>query len=219
MNKRAIIVEDEFFVANHLKKILQKNECEVIAMYHEGESLMKNLASVKDVIFLLDIQLVSELDGLNIALELNKRGIPFIFITANTEEGTFKEAIKTNPVAYISKPFKEMDVTAAIALAFQRLDTKISIDSGKEKFMLDPKDVLYFKSDNVYVEVFLENKSYILRKQLKDLEIDLSHNFKRCHKSFIVNRSKISRIKGYFIYLNEIKIPLSRTYRNDFINF
>jgi DNA-binding LytR/AlgR family response regulator len=216
MSKRAVIVEDEFFVANHLKKILQKNGYDVIAMYHDGETMMKNIDSLKDLIFLLDIQLAGKVDGINIAWELNKRGIPFVFITANTEDGTFKKAITTNPVAYISKPFKEMDVIAGITLAYQRLDVKISIDSGKEKFILDPKDVLYFKSDNVYVEVFLEDKSYILRKQLKDLENDLSHNFKRCHKSFIVNMTKISRIKGYFIYLNEIEIPMSRTYRDNF---
>lgn len=218
MNKRAVIVEDEFFVANHLKKILMKNGYDVIAMYHDGASVLSNLSSLIDVVFLLDIQLSSEVDGVNIALELKKRSIPFIFITANTEEETFNKAIVTNPVAYISKPFKEIDVIAGVTLATQRLDVKISIESGKEKFMIDPKEVLYFKSDNVYVEVFLEGKSYILRKQLKELEKDLSHNFQRCHKSFIVNLSKISRIKGYFIYLNDVEIPLSRTYRENFMD-
>ena len=218
MNKRAVIVEDEFFVSNHLKKILVKNGYDVIAMYHDGASVLSDLNSLVDVIFLLDIQLSTEVDGVNIALELKKRSIPFIFITANTEEETFNKAIVTNPVAYISKPFKEIDVIAGVTLAVQRLDVKISIESGKEKFLIDPKDVLYFKSDNVYVEVFLEGKSYILRKQLKELEKDLSHNFQRCHKSFIVNLSKISRIKGYFIYLNDVEIPLSRTYRENFVN-
>ncbi len=217
MNKRAVIVEDEFFVANHLKKILQNNGYDVIGMYHDGESVLADLPSLKDVVFLLDIQLSTGVDGINIALELKKHSIPFIFITANTEGGTFNKAIVTNPVAYISKPFKEIDVIAGVTLATQRLDMKILIESGKEKFMIDPKDVLYFKSDNVYVEVFLEGKSYVLRKQLKELENDLSHNFQRCHKSFIVNMSKISRIKGYFIYLDDIEIPLSRTYRHNFL--
>lgn len=218
MNKRAVIVEDEFFVANHLKKILQNNGYDVIEMFHEGESVLSSLDSLKDVIYLLDIQLSTSLDGINIALELKKRNIPFIFITANTESGTFDKAIVTNPIAYISKPFKEIDVLAGITLASQRLDMKISIESGKEKFMIDPNEVLYFKSDNVYVEVFLKSKTYILRKQLKELENDLSQNFQRCHKSFIVNVSKISRIKGYFIYLDDVEIPLSRTYRKNFLN-
>src|SRR5690554_3758706 len=110
MNKRAVIVEDEYFAANHLKKILNKNGYDVVAMYHDGESVLKDLQFLKDTIFLLDIQLTKGVSGVNLAIELNKRNIPFIFITANTEEGTFKEAIVTKPVAYISKPFKELDI-------------------------------------------------------------------------------------------------------------
>ncbi|WP_159038556.1 LytR/AlgR family response regulator transcription factor [Brumimicrobium mesophilum] len=218
MNKRAVIVEDEFFVANHLKKILEKNGYDVVSIFHEGESVLANINSLKDVIFLLDIQLSTNIDGVNIALELKKRSIPFIFITANTESDTFDKAIVTNPTAYVSKPFKEIDVVAAVLLASQKLDVKIAIESGKEKIMIDPNDVLYFKSDNVYVEVYLKNKTYILRKQLKVLESELSQNFQRCHKSYLVNFSKISRIKGNSIYLDDIEIPLSRTYRRNFLN-
>jgi DNA-binding LytR/AlgR family response regulator len=216
MSKRAVIVEDEYFAANHLKKILQKNGYDVVAMYHDGETVLENFSSLKDTIFLLDIQLTTSVSGVNLAVELNKRKIPFIFITANTEEGTFKEAIVTNPVAYISKPFKELDVIAGLTFASQRLNDKIKIESGKETYMIDPEDVFYFKSDNVYIEVFLEKNSYVIRKQLKELEGDLSKNFQRCHKSYIVNMRKITRIKNHSIYLNDIEIPLSRTYRANF---
>lgn len=218
MNKRAVIVEDEFFVANHLKSILQKNGYTVIGLFHDGESVLEELGMLNESIFLLDIQLSSSINGVNLAMELNNRNIPFIFITANIEDGTFKNAIKMNPVAYISKPFKEMDVIAGITLASQKLKTRITIDAGKEMFMVNPEDILYLKSDNVYVEIFLQNTSHLLRKRLKELETALSQDFKRCHKSFVVNTSKISRIKGNFIYLNETEIPLSRTYRDNFID-
>lgn len=139
MNKRAVIVEDEFFVANHLKKILQNNGYDDIAMFHEGEAVISELDLLKDVIFLLDIQLATNMDGVNIAQELNKRNIPFLFITANNESGTFNKAIVTNPVAYISKPFKDFDVIAGVTLASQKLESKILIESGKEKFFLDQR--------------------------------------------------------------------------------
>jgi DNA-binding LytR/AlgR family response regulator len=216
MSKRAVIVEDEYFAANHLKKILQSNGYDVVAMYHDGEKVLEDLSSLKDTIFLLDIQLTTAVSGVNLAVELNNKNIPFIFITANTEEGTFKEAIVTNPVAYISKPFKELDVIAGLTLASQRLNGKIKIDSGKETFVIDPEDVLYFKSDNVYVEVFLERNSYVIRKKMKELEGILSKNFQRCHKSYIVNMQKVTRIKGQSIYLKDKEIPLSRTYRANF---
>lgn len=217
MNKRMVIVEDEYFAANHLKKLLLKNGCEVVGMYHDGETVLKELSLLEETIFLLDIQLTSEISGINLAVELEKRGIPFIFITANTEEGTFNSAIITKPVAYISKPFKELDVIAGVRLASQKLNNKIAIESGSEKFLIDAEDVLYFKSDNVYVELFVENDSFLIRKQLKELEDELSSNFKRCQKSYIVNVHKISKIKGSSIYLNDIEIPLSRTYRGNFL--
>jgi DNA-binding LytR/AlgR family response regulator len=219
MNNRAVIIEDEYFVSNHLKSILQKNGFTVVATYHDGESALKDLPSLINSVFLLDIQLSGSLDGVHVALELQKRNIPFVFITANIEDTTFKSAIKTNPLAYISKPFKEMDVIAGVTIASQKLKTKIPIESGQELLMVNPEDVLYFKSDNNYVEVILENKkSYLLRKRLKALEADLPKDFKRCHKSFLINSSKITRLKGSFIYLNEIEIPLSRTYRDNFRN-
>ncbi|WP_165851415.1 LytR/AlgR family response regulator transcription factor [Brumimicrobium aurantiacum] len=219
MIKRAVIVEDEFFVANHLKKILVKNDFEVVAMYHDAESVLSNLNSLKDVIFILDIQLSSELDGVGIAKELNKRSIPFVFITANTESNTFNEAITTNPVSYISKPFKEFDVIAGISLAFNKLNNKILIDSGSERFYLDPEEVYYFKSDNVYVEVYLKNKTYTLRKQLKDIEHRFGQIFTRSHKSYLVNKTKITRIKSSTVYIGDYEVPLSRTYKHVFEEF
>ena len=213
MNKKVVIVEDEYFAANHLKKLLQKNGYNVVAMFHDGETVLKDLFAFNDAIFLLDIQLSNSLDGVDIAMELDKQNIPFVFITANTEDGTFQKAITTNPTAYISKPFKELDVIAGATLAFNKLKNKISIDSGKETFLLNPDDVLYIKSDNVYVEVFTKKGSYVIRKTMKEIEVTLSENFKRCHKSFIINMNLISHTKGNSIFIDKLEIPISKTYR------
>jgi len=130
---------------------------EVVGIYHDGEAVMNNLNSIKDAIFILDIQLSTDVSGIRIATELNKRDIPFIFITANTEEKTFNEAIVTNPVAYISKPFKRTDVIAGIALASHKLSLKSSIKPKKEKFVTDATGMLGFNFDTGFVEIFLEN--------------------------------------------------------------
>ena len=217
MNKNVVIVEDEFFVANHLEKMLVTNGYTVVGKYHDGETLMENLPFIHTAIFLLDIQLSSSVTGVDIATELNKRNLPFLYITANAGDNTFDSAISTSPIAFISKPFKEIDVLAGVAIASQRLNVKISIDSGKEKTLINPDEVLYIKSDGVYIELFLENgTTQIIRKQLKTVDCELSDNFKRCHKSFIVNKDKVTQIKGAFIYLDTIKVPLSKTYRDNF---
>lgn len=217
MSKRVVIVEDEFFVANHLKKILRNNGYEVIAQYHSGEDVLKDLPSLKDVVFLLDIQLSTDIDGVNIAFELKKLKIPFVFITANSEGSKFDNALTTNPVSYISKPFKEMDVLAGVTLAMQRLDKKIKIQSGKEQLILSVDEILYFKADHVYVDVYLSNgKKHSIRTQLKKLTDDLDENFCRSHKSYVVNKNKITGIKGKAISIDGLEIPLSKTYVGNF---
>lgn len=216
MSKRVVIVEDEFFVANHLKKILQKNGYTVIAVFHDGATVIKKIPFIEDVIYLLDIQLSDDTDGISIASVLEKRNIPFVFLTANTDKKTFDEAIFKNPVSYISKPFKEMDVIAGVTLAAHKMEGRIKIESGKELIMLESNEVLFFKSDNVYVEIVLTNNSRVVRKKLKDLYESLPANFAQCHKSYIVNKEKIDRIKGNTIYFGQIEIPLSKTYHDNF---
>lgn len=217
MNKRVVIVEDEFFVANHLKQILEANGYTIIGQFHDGETLLENIPFIKNAVFLLDIQLSSEMTGINIAIELNKHSLPFIYITANAGDRTFENAIGSGPVSLISKPFKEIDVLAGVALAFQRLNRKITIETGNEKLLIDPNDVVYIKSEGNYVDLYLESgKSFTLRKQLKTIADELSDNFKRCHKSYIVNKDKVTQVKAGFVFLNSTKIPVSKTYQINF---
>ena len=217
MTKNVVIVEDEFFVANHLKKILEENNYTVLGLFHDGETLLENLPFISSAVFLLDIQLSTKITGVNIANELNKRKLPFIFITANIGDNAFESAIESVPVAYISKPFKEIDVLAGVALASKRLKSKISLESGKEKLLIDPDNVLYVKSDGVYIEVYMQDgTSHVIRKPLKTVACELTDNFKRCHKSFVVNIDKITLIKSGFIYIDDIKIPNSKSYRENF---
>lgn len=218
MSKKVVIVEDEFFVSNHLKKILEGNGYQVLGQYHDGETLMENLPFIKSAVFLLDIQLSTKMTGINIAIELKKRNLPFIYITANALDSTFDSALITSPAAYISKPFKEIDVLAGVAIACQQIKEKIEIEAGTEKYLLDPNDILYIKSDGVYVEIHLENSTSItIRKQLKTIGDELPENFKRCHKSFIINCDKITNIKKSFISVGKIKIAHSITFRHNFL--
>ena len=47
-----------------------------------------------------------------------------IYLTANTDEATFTRAKPTRPYAYISKPFKQLDLKHALELASERILTE-----------------------------------------------------------------------------------------------
>ena len=70
-----------------------------------------------------------------------------------------------------------------------------TVDKANEKIFVNIESVLYFCSDGNYIDVYTENETYCIRMTLKELEKKLSDNFKRVHRSNIVNLTKVKSIK------------------------
>jgi DNA-binding LytR/AlgR family response regulator len=69
---------------------------------------------------LLDIQIQGEWDGITTARQLTTfRALPFIFVTAFTDQQTVERANKTAPSAYLVKPYQSRSLLIAIELALQ----------------------------------------------------------------------------------------------------
>jgi len=91
-----------------------------------------------------------------------------------------------------------------------------------EELSLYENQLLYIKASDNYSEVYFTDvtgeKKAILRNSLKAMEEAIGNNDKiiRCHKSYIVNLSKVASVtgnaQGYRLLLNEVKaeIPVSR---------
>lgn len=98
--------------------------------------------------------------------------------------------------------------------------------SVKEKLEISPDDFLYAEVSANYVTIYmLKNGEYtkaILRTTLYKILESFQHypQIVRCHRAFVVNTSKITKIKGNSkayqldIYNLNINIPVSRTYTN-----
>mgnify|MGYP003682251631 CR=1 FL=1 len=102
----------------------------------------------------------------------------------------------------------------------------ISIGKNKDKIKVNPKHIIYCKSDDNYVDVFLNTGNTSLQKKslrvsLKTLQTQLSFNpeFVRIHRSYIINTSYFSNYsKGYNTLTlqaldAEITLPVSRKYK------
>jgi DNA-binding NarL/FixJ family response regulator len=112
---KIIIIEDEFFVASHLKQFISELGYQVVGIYHSGEDFFKETDWQFDAA-ILDIFLAEELTGIDVAKEMKVKGKPFIFLTANQDSLTLKSAAKLSPSAYISKPFQTNDIDAALTI-------------------------------------------------------------------------------------------------------
>lgn len=112
---KIIIIEDEFFVASHLRQFISELGYQVVGIYHSGEDFFKETDWQFDAA-ILDIFLAEELTGIDVAKEMKVKGKPFIFLTANQDSLTLKSAAKLSPSAYISKPFQNNDIDAALTI-------------------------------------------------------------------------------------------------------
>ena len=70
----------------------------------------------------------------------------------------------------------------------------LTVDKANEKIFINIEDVLYFCSDKITLTYTLK-KTYCIRMTLKELENKLSDNFKRVHRSSIVDLTKVKSVK------------------------
>lgn len=213
-NTQIIIIEDEFFAADHLADVVTSLGYEVVGVFHSGEEFLKQTNWQFDAA-IVDIFLSEELSGLDIGAELKKRLKPFIFLTANQDEVTLKNAARLSPKAYISKPFKTNDVAAALQMISFSLPQKLEIKSINGKEFLRPADILFVKSDGVYIEIHTHKGSIVQRKLLKDAIEELPENFIRIHRSYLVNSDYIEQRQPTQVTIRGIHIPISRNFREN----
>ena len=211
---RIVIIEDEFFAANHLQELLTSFGYWVVSVFHSGEDFLRHTDWNFDAA-IVDIFLSDQLTGLDVAEKLGERMKPFIFLTANQDAPTLKNAARLAPKAYISKPFQPNDVQAALEMISLGLMSKIQIRTAHGVEELHPGDILFIRSDGVYIEIVTIDKKVVQRKLLKDIEPFLPSSFVRVHRSYIVNTTYISQRSSSLLRVQGHEIPVSRSYRKN----
>ena len=98
----------------------------------------------------------------------------------------------------------------------------LAVKKGQDIVLLDFEDIFMIRVEDKQTKVFTEDKDYLVKKPLYQIEENLDSNFVRVSKATIVNLRKIKRVapslKGMmFIELkNGLKDNISRKYLSDF---
>ncbi|MGI4863843.1 MAG: sigma 54-interacting transcriptional regulator [Janthinobacterium lividum] len=115
-----LIVEDEFLIANDLRRILTKAGYDVLGLAESATEARALVAQAVPAIVLLDIFLKGDETGIDLAYWLGERQIPFIFLSANLTDSVLAAAKVTQPFGFLNKPFREKDVLATLEVARYR---------------------------------------------------------------------------------------------------
>jgi DNA-binding NarL/FixJ family response regulator len=115
---RILIVEDEPVIAENISMYLDNNDFEVSGIAYDSEEAIEQLQHNTPDAAILDINLESDEDGIDIAGRINEQyHIPFLFLTSYSDKDTLHRAKTVNPSGYIVKPFNEKTLLASLEIA------------------------------------------------------------------------------------------------------
>ncbi len=222
---KIFIVEDDSLIAEDIKMMLEDLGYEVVGKAFNAESALSKIKTVRPQLILMDIELAGEMTGIDLAEIINlKYQIPFIYLTSYYDNATLKKAKATLPAGYILKPFDENDLKVGVELALMKEQNtkdpeKIFIRIGSKLVSINHEELCYVQSDDNYCVLHMEDKKYTAHQTLKELhKLVQPFGFQQCHRSYLINFNKITHISEDSAFIDDIQIPIGKTYRKDFFN-
>ena len=227
MTYKCIIIDDEELARRLIKNhLLQLEDFELVASCSSAIEASKILQeNTIDLIF-LDIEM-PVLKGIDFYKNLlNKPKV--IFTTAYREYAI--DGFELNAVDYILKPITFQRFFNAIE-KFRALqgkpiaDTTIISSENKENFIYIRKDrkqvkvhfddILYIESLKDYIKIHFKDIQHVTKSSLSSFLTKLDNRFIRVHRSYIINKNKISAYTKNDIEIGQLEIPIGDNYREN----
>lgn len=232
---QAVIVDDEVSNIDNLVILLGKY-CPGITVAGTATGVEQGLLLIRELkpqIVFLDIQMPGK-GGFDLLKSIAVPDFEVIFVTAYDQYAI--QAIKFSAIDYLLKPIAINELVNAADRAIRNAEKKmqnerlenlirsigskdqlrIAIPGSKETVFLNPKEILFCRSDNNYTTFYLrEDQKHISSKPIFEYEELLGiHGFIRCHQSYLVNRLFIKswiKVDGDRLLLEGgHEIPVSR---------
>lgn len=111
-------------------------------------------------------------------------------------------------------------VRELLRVLVKKLKPKTDVFVVKEQGMdcrISSADVLYVKAQGNYLEVYTSVKRYVIREKIGEFLslVPDKLEYMRVNRSFIVRMDKITAHSTTMLHINEVEIPIGRTYQKD----
>lgn len=115
---KVLIIEDEPVIAENISMYLNNADFTVSGIAYDDEEALNQLRNNTPDAVILDINLDSSIDGIQIADFINKNfQLPFLFLTSYSDKETLQRAKVVEPSGYIVKPFNGQTLLASLEIA------------------------------------------------------------------------------------------------------
>lgn len=207
-------------IANFLEKNIQAYDLQLIKA-HSGEELLTKLENVIADVVILDIEM-NGINGLQTGKKIRERSPETILIFITGHRNFALDAFRIKTMDYLIKPVTEKRLKALLNDLMIRLDqiklfeekNKVISFSFRDSFIrLNYSDIYFFEKSLRKITVYSVKGEFSFYGRMDELLDRMgSEQFILCHKSYLVNKAKILKLKNDNIYISEIDkiIPVSK---------
>lgn len=225
-----LIVDDEP-IARQIIEIYCGHLLDVAVVSSCGNALEAKYILQKEQIDLLFLDInMPVLDGISFLKTL--RNPPEIIFTTAYKEYAL-DAFDLAVCDYLLKPFSLERFIIAVDKAKERLrpvkttvihpvetpqEAYIFIKSDGKIFKILFEELLYAEASGNHIKLITEKNTIVSTMTFSALEEQLPKTkFLRLHRSFIINKAKISHIEGNRVFIGERQLPIGANYREAFL--
>lgn len=114
--KKILIVEDEFIISHLMETYVNSCDCcEIVGVVDNGDDAIRIAGERKPDVILMDVRIEGNKDGIETCELINERwNIPVIYTSGNSDLYTTSRAMKTNMLAFLSKPILREELLALL---------------------------------------------------------------------------------------------------------
>ncbi|MCB4808465.1 LytTR family DNA-binding domain-containing protein [Tamlana sp. 62-3] len=210
---KCVVIDDEELARTLIKSYIDKVDfLELVDDFENPIDAIQTLKAGQVHLVFLDIQM-PQLKGTDFA-KIIDTNLKVIFTTAYSEYAL--EGYELNVLDYLLKPITFERFLQAVNKYKKEsvlIENTITVKSGYDLHKLHFDDILFIESDSEYVNFYLNNKKIMSHQSLKTLQQTLPDSiFMRVHRSYIVNKQKVSVLTGRILQISKHNIPVSDSY-------
>lgn len=249
---KALVIDDEELARRRILNLLEDvAEIEVIGECTNGKTAIASINKLNPDLIFLDINM-KDMNGFQVLQKVSITPKPIvIFVTAYDNYAL--KAFDVDAFDFLLKPFKDQrffrtidkvmrtsqkEADAQFEVRMEELlevyskkgkesgkILKLPIKQGNKTILVDPSEIRYIMASGYYAEIYIENKKYLLRETLSNLEEILDGNsFLRIHRSTIINLSYVKEIVHSEFSEIDVRMTdhkllhISKSHKKEFLN-
>lgn len=221
---KCILIEDEIPAQRILKSYIAKvSHLELVGTFNAALKAYDILYEEDIDLIFLDINL-PDISGLSFLRTL--KNPPAIIMTTAYPDYAVESFEFETIIDYLVKPFSLERFLKAIqkiqrnlpkvsaAEAPKTVSDTLFLNVDKTFYKIQFQDIYYVESERNYLTLVNKQQKLSFIGTLRTWKEKLpEHQFIQIHKSFVINKNHVNKIKGNEVYIHDKRIPIGRSFK------